>query len=454
MMWFKKFRLLICAAFLTVMVGCTQPYIVNTAIEYNKSLAQYVSEEILLNAVRASKRAPMSFSAIGGYTGLARKTGTISAFLPFSQVLTGGNVGPTLEGFIQDGTSFQNLNADEFTKQMKEPVSPELMLNFLAQDWPPQLIFSIFVRKVTLKSRVYARWIVGAKLACQYQDSSSLGLKQRINLQVCEALNADLERLRTLPACANEYDEVTLNKAIDSPLLFSSPSSLISSISRRVGPKSLVEFSSIGRFECKYLKFKTLLHVLSVLGYQNQDVKPDQEYVLEQEGQTIVSQRGPTKSRTVTKRLRAEKKKDEISFVPLVDVRAGRLVNVQPNRIPQRDIGVFELRSAQEMIEYLGQLVAAQNFDPLGQGFEPTINVDKQYHAVELFNVSRGLIAGAPVSITDDQGEIFSVPKPNYGGLDEDRSLRVISLIAQIVALKTVGGDLPKPAQTISITSD
>ena len=434
---------------LLALFGCTQPYIVNTAIEYNKSLAEYVNEEILLNAVRASKRAPMSFAAIGGYTGVARKTANLGLSLPFLDVLNSGSASPSVSGYIQDGTSFQNLNADEFAKKLKEPVAPDLMLNYLAQNWPGQLIFSLFVSRVTIKAHVYARWFIAARLIC-----NGGGSRFRANQQVCGAFDGDLDQLSSTADCRAEYDEVTLERALLSPNIVSAPSRVLNSIKQRFGRNREVKFSNNGRLQCEFVKFKVLFHALRLLDAKNKDIEPDREYDFEQQSKTVVSQRGPTKSKTVTKQLTAEKNRKEVSFVPTIDFRAGRLVRVQPNRISGKNLAEFTLRSPQEMIAYLGALVAAQNYNPLGQGFEPRINVNKQYSAVELFNVKRGLSANAAVSITDDQGESFYIPKPSYGSIDEDRSMLVVSLLAQIIALQTVAGELPQAPQTIAISSD
>ncbi len=436
---------------LLALLGCTQPYIVNTAIEYNKSLAQYVNEEILLNAVRASKRSPMSFSAIGGYTGVARKTGTLSAFLPLTGVLTGGSISPTLEGYIQDGTSFQNLNADEFTKKMKEPVAPDLMLNYLSQNWPGHLIFSIFVNRVTINAHVYARWMIASRIICS--EAAERG-GFRANWRVCRALNEDMARLEANPACAEEFQEVTLRRALTGPSLISSPERSLASIKARIGRNQEIRFLNDGRLECEYVKFRTVFHVLRMLDAKHRDIEPDKTYEFEQQSQTVVSQRGPSKSRTVTKQLNAEKNQADVSFVPTIGLRGGRLVRVDSDRIPERYLAEFKLRSPQEMIAYLGALVAAQNYNPLGQGFEPMVNVQKQYFPVELFNVKRGVSANAAVSITDDEGQRYHIPKPDYGSENEDRSMLVVSLIAQIIALQTVGGELPQPPQTIAISAD
>ncbi len=447
-------KIAIVSGLVLALLGCSQPYIVNTALEYNKSLAEYVNEEILLNAVRASKRSPMSFSAIGGYTGVARKTGTISAILPFTGLLAGGSTSPSVSGYIQDGTSFQNLNADEFTKKMKEPVAPDLMLNYLTQNWPGHLIFSVFVSQVTIKTHVYARWMIASQLICKDALQASSRGRFRANVNVCEAFNQDLARLRDNPACEGEYDDVTLGGALSSPAAMAHPARELSAIRKRIGHKAEIRFSNNGRLECRFVQFRFLFHALRTLDAKNRDVKPSDAYEFEQESQTIVSQRGPSKARTVTKQLRAEKNREEISFVPTIDLRSGRLVRIKAEHIRARDLAEFKLRSPQEMIAYLGALVAAQIYNPLGQGFEPRINVYNRYYSVELFNVKRGPSIDAAVSVVDDQGESFYIPKPKYGEKDEDRSMLVMSLMAQIVALQTVGGDLPKPPQTIAISAD
>lgn len=61
------FGILICS--MMVVTACARHEIKLHAVSYNKAISDYGNKQVLLNAVRASKRYPMYFSAVGNMTG-------------------------------------------------------------------------------------------------------------------------------------------------------------------------------------------------------------------------------------------------------------------------------------------------------------------------------------------------------------------------------------------------
>ncbi len=71
------------AIFVTTVTACTQLYVTDEAVQYNRAIADFTNKEILLNAVRASKRRPLSYMAISGGIGTLTRGGTMSTAFSF-----------------------------------------------------------------------------------------------------------------------------------------------------------------------------------------------------------------------------------------------------------------------------------------------------------------------------------------------------------------------------------
>jgi IS1 family transposase len=108
-------------------------------------------------------------------------------------------------------------------------------------------------------------------------------------------------------------------------------------------------------------------------------------------------------------------------------------------------------RSALQMIDYLGELIAAQNY--IDAPFEPKVlygysteRGGPEYLEVPLFVVRRGLgREKAAVSIAHD-GVVYYIPQPDFGSPYEARSLQMLDLVLQTVRAATIQDqkDVPK----------
>jgi hypothetical protein len=126
-------------------------------------------------------------------------------------------------------------------------------------------------------------------------------------------------------------------------------------------------------------------------------------------------------------------------------LRMYRLHRLDATRLPLK----YRPRSPQEILYYLGELVAAQNYST--HPYCPTVYVGEaggggtRRRLVPLFVVRRaGAVPGpAAVSISYN-GEVFYIPKPDLGSADEARSLQVLDFVNQVMIMVTTKKDLPK----------
>ena len=102
-------------------------------------------------------------------------------------------------------------------------------------------------------------------------------------------------------------------------------------------------------------------------------------------------------------------------------------------------------RSAQRMIEYLGELISAQLY--IEHRFMPefAFGVGKDdFREVPLFVVQRGIGPERPAVVVYHSGSFYSIPEPAFGSPTEARSLQVLDLVLQTVRAATHREDLPK----------
>jgi hypothetical protein len=97
------------------------------------------------------------------------------------------------------------------------------------------------------------------------------------------------------------------------------------------------------------------------------------------------------------------------------------------------NVALFQFRSPERMVRYLGELVAAQNYGA-GRFVPSAVDIELQ-EVFTLLTVVRGMPppGGAAVSVRDPEGEMFYVPRSNYDLPRKDRSLETLSLVSEVL---------------------
>jgi hypothetical protein len=101
------------------------------------------------------------------------------------------------------------------------------------------------------------------------------------------------------------------------------------------------------------------------------------------------------------------------------------------------------------MIEYLGELIAAQLY--LERPFLPSVLIGVSgerdgmtFEEIPLFVVQRGIGPVRPAVVVYHNGGLYSIPEPAFGSPKEAKSLQVLDLVLQTVRAATHREDLPK----------
>jgi hypothetical protein len=322
--------------------ACTRAELENKADAYNAAIAQSNNRQILLNAVRASQRSPMSFVGFGDVSASPNYSGAANATVNFSPAgLTSYVLNPSVNyngGFSNFALS--NLNRTEYIQAIQRPIAPKLAQYFYDLKWPKELVDLMLVQSHVIKRGDFARIEAEVKTRCANR------VDQRTR-EICQQLDDDLDAFNTQGCQEFPYS------------------------------KAEITFLNTAREFCSMNTYQRFL-------------------------------------------------------------RKARLLEL--NVIPSK------LRSIQGMLYYLGELIAAQNYSV--HPYIPMIYVetpDGHRRPVPLFEVRRGVpgVGQAAVEVLYE-GDIFYIPKPAFGTIDEARSLQVLDLLSIALALQTTKDELPK----------
>jgi hypothetical protein len=348
-------RIVVISSFVGALcAGCTRLEIEDKAGAYSAAIAESNNRQILLNAVRASQRAPMSFVGFGEMGATPTFNGNVTSSWNFDHIfgLTTYTLGSTVNatgGF----TNFQlsNLNDKEFMGQMQKPLEPRLVQHFIDLNYPEELIQLVFVQKYALPQSQYNKIMHLVEMKCTRPPD------QR-SIEICERLGKDHEAAVERGCHDREFTGSTktiLNTAR--------------------------EFCSMNRFQM---------------------------------------------------------------FVRQLRLLKGEL----------KDVSIKVIwRTAEGMLYWLGELIAAQNYSERPYVPELYVNTSVGHRPVPLFVVHRGPPLGLPAVLVTYHGEIYYIPQPELGTIDEARSMQVMDLVWYAMTLATGKGDLPKSSTVTLVTA-
>jgi len=180
-------RRLLAALLLTALcMGCTRAELESKADAYNAAIAQSNNRQILLNSIRASQRAPMSFVGFGDVAASPNYSGSAAGTFNFgTSALTSYVLNPTVN-YSGGFTSFaiSNLNQTDYMKAIQDPVPPKLVQYFLDLSWPKEEIELVLSQSFVLKRGEFLKMERDVRTKCE--DRS----KPR-NAEICERLDED-----------------------------------------------------------------------------------------------------------------------------------------------------------------------------------------------------------------------------------------------------------------------
>lgn len=127
------------------------------AVDYNLEAEQVQEQTMLLNVIRASMRRPMQFTGLQSITGTASLSAGSTLSAPFGEATHRPKTAASpdvfgLSGTVSGGPSFivPVLDTQEFYEGILNPISLQIFDYYLEQGFPPEVLFDLFVSKVTV----------------------------------------------------------------------------------------------------------------------------------------------------------------------------------------------------------------------------------------------------------------------------------------------------------------
>ncbi len=408
--------------------GCAKQEIRARAVSYNGALSEFGNSQILLNAVRAAKRYPIYYSAIGELTADESLNGHLDSSFPFL-VGTGRHI--TLPSFtlgsrtnVSSGIqNFKvgNLNNQEFQKRMFDEVSLELFRSFLDNGWPQELLFTLMIQQIKVPGPLDMMVQDQASRRCAQLNNEQMNSEYELTplhkrrLSLCKIV-AETEKYAKVRQCEIEgFGSVYFNKA---------------------------------NRPCSYMRFQNFYRRLRLLG-------GGVFKTIMTKGTKVVSEKVTTYGRHKKVETKLEPTKSVKTFLSLklTGTTGASWILKKGEDDSKGNTATFELRSAHKMIQYLGEVISAQLF--IDNSFVPMLAIGRptKYVRVPLLKIRTGPLGAVTGTVrVRHEGRTYYIPRPDYGSETEARSLQAIAVINQVIAHQTSSDSLPK-SQTFNLVS-
>lgn len=166
--------------------ACTRAELVSKADAYDEAIWDSNNKQILLNAVRASQRAPMSFVGFGDVLASPSFSGSAGStvnLLPSG--LSTYSLNPNVSyagGFSQ--FTINNLNHADFALAMQKPIKEELVQHFHRLNWPKEMVNLLLVHSIEMTKLQFEQLKRTVQNKCETDD----GERTR---EICSQIHKD-----------------------------------------------------------------------------------------------------------------------------------------------------------------------------------------------------------------------------------------------------------------------
>jgi hypothetical protein len=183
----SSIRYALCSLLLAALcAACTRAELVDKADAYDQAIWDASNKQILLNAVRASQRAPMSFVGYGDVLASPNFSGSAGSTVNLSPSgLSNYLLNPSVSyagGF--SSFTINNLNHEQFATKMRLAVNPNLVDYFHRLSWPDEMVDLLLINSIVLSAPEWRRLVQTAQNKCNTD-------KSRRSEEICARLRED-----------------------------------------------------------------------------------------------------------------------------------------------------------------------------------------------------------------------------------------------------------------------
>jgi hypothetical protein len=377
-MWRSLFKIIVLAGFCASLVNCAQRQLISQSSQFNRATAETASENILLNAARASKDLPLLFTSFAAYTAGNRTnlSASFSPSFPFGIDARAGsgqqvfNLNPNFNATYNPGVqsiTLGSLNTSQGLAGIKSPLTfEEIQIYYESSASVPwQLLVALTTQVIQVTDQIATAVIDYSESFCATNERD-----KRCGFITRAAAKCGW-------AQPFRYQEEMFVRYLNSPLN-----------------------------ECHDLQFQAFYLALTISGFSSENVT------------TTVGQT-PDGRDIHKKESRAYFSVDSVQDI------------FKAQQILLKDVGVgpleFKTRSPKGMIEYLGDIIKVENFRT--DSYVPKILTAKGEVPIAIIVAGR-LFGQTALRVKDDEGEIFSVPQTDYSASEDHLTLKTISIIS------------------------
>lgn len=372
--------------------GCAQKEVELHPEAFNRAIGSLDSRLLLLNAVRASKNYPLAFTKVSTILGSSSTSAEIDPTLPLP-FQANRAYDPGLKFSHERGFSsltIQNLNTEEAQASLKRALGLEHFRYYQLSGWPEGVFRTLAFEEIRVHAAVQHRIDELAQKAC--------------------------EEGRSDPHC----------EMIAYPTHHCSPEQKLRPVIVKNEP--IIRYLNSSESECQYALFQSILAKLIMARFR---FLTSAERVKGKDGKPMELLR--------------------LDFdVP--DRKLDRLIRRYDVALEKHGLFGVQIifRSPERMVRYFGGLIALQNYRD--RPFIPKTVADGT--VVDLVVVEKGerAVQNAAVSVRDEEGELFCVPRPSYGTTQRHRTLQSIALMVDVLNSAVSQRALPQ-IQTLTLVS-
>jgi len=145
-------RLLLCLFILITLAGCLSPMALNRAVlAYDEAVTDAVSQQLLINIVRAHHRQPIHFTGVSNIAATFNFQANAGA-TPSPGGLAGAVISPVFGGSVSESPtiSIVPIEGEEFTKRLLTPFPQNKLTLLLRQRFDVDLLLRMMAQEVRL----------------------------------------------------------------------------------------------------------------------------------------------------------------------------------------------------------------------------------------------------------------------------------------------------------------